>query len=89
MQTVITLCIAIAPWVLVLAFEKLLPKDEFPGTPTPASKQGAEILPTPVERDFPNLKNHKTNDLQTNSHPRCVCIRTSCFYREMSSSFTI
>jgi membrane protease YdiL (CAAX protease family) len=42
MQPMITLFIAIMPWVVVAVLEKILPKGEFPGSPTHVSNKGAE-----------------------------------------------
>jgi len=42
MQPIMTLFIAIMPWVVVLALEKMLRKGEFPGSPTQLSNKGAQ-----------------------------------------------
>lgn len=42
MQPMITLFIAIMPWVVVAALERMLPKGNFPGSPIPVGNKGAE-----------------------------------------------
>jgi membrane protease YdiL (CAAX protease family) len=42
MQSMMMLLIAIMPWLVVAALERLLPKGEFPGSPTSASRAVAE-----------------------------------------------
>jgi membrane protease YdiL (CAAX protease family) len=42
MLPIITLFIAIMPWVVVVAARKMLPKGEFPGSPTDVSNKGAD-----------------------------------------------